>query len=94
MVDRNQETVELIFYENGKPKWVYEVISPCRTLSKKLAEVGCKLFVVAVGGAPTTNSVSFRGDSIKQWSKMINPMGAGAIMTNKPLALKKYVDSL
>ena len=63
-------------------------------LSKKLAEVGCKLFVVAVGGAPTTNSVSFRGDSIKQWSKMINPMGAGAIMTNKPLALKKYVDSL
>jgi glycerophosphoryl diester phosphodiesterase len=63
-------------------------------LSKKLAEVGCKLFVVAVGGAPTTNSVSFRGDSIKQWSKMINPMSAGAIMTNKPLALKKYVDSL
>ena len=64
------------------------------TLSKKLAEVGCKLFVVAVGGAPTTNSVSFRGDNVKQWSKMINPMGAGAIMTNKPLALKKYVDSL
>jgi len=64
------------------------------TLSKKLAEVGCKLFVVAVGGAPTTNSVSFRGDNVKQWAKMINPMGAGAIMTNKPLALKKYVDTL
>lgn len=36
MVDRNQETDELIFYENEKPKWVYEVISPCRTLLKKL----------------------------------------------------------
>ena len=36
MVDRNQETDELIFYENGKPRWVYEVISPCRTLSKKI----------------------------------------------------------
>ena len=64
------------------------------TLSKKLLEVGCRLFVVAVGGAPTTNSVSFRGDNAKQWAKMINPMGATAIMTNKPLALKQYVNGL
>ena len=64
------------------------------TLAKKLAEVGCRLFVVAVGGAPTTNSRSYRGDSIKQWTKMINPMGAGAIMTNKPLALKQYIKTL
>jgi len=64
------------------------------TLSKKLLEVGCGLFVVAVGGAPTTNSVSFRGDNVKQWAKMVNPMGASAIMTNKPLALKQYVNGL
>ena len=35
-VARNAETNELIFYENGKPIWVYEVKSPCGTLSKKL----------------------------------------------------------
>ena len=64
------------------------------SLSKKLADVGCKLFVVAVPGGPNTRPNSFGGDSIKQWSKMINPMGAGGIMTNKPLALKKYVDDL
>jgi hypothetical protein len=64
------------------------------TLSKKLSEVGCRLFVVAVGGAPTTNAKSFRGDNQKQWAKMINPMEAGSIMTNKPIALKKYIDGL
>jgi len=64
------------------------------TLSKKLSEIDCRLFVVAVGGSSTTNGVSFRGDSVKQWAKMINPMGAGAIMTNKPLALKEYIDGL
>jgi hypothetical protein len=61
-------------------------------LAKKLSQVGCRLFVVAVGGAQTTNAVSFRGDNQKQWGKMINPMGAGAIMTNKPLALKNYIN--
>jgi hypothetical protein len=35
-VARDEETNELIFYENGKPKWFYEVKSPCGTLSKKL----------------------------------------------------------
>lgn len=64
------------------------------TLAKKLKEIGCRLFVVAVPGAKTTNSPSFRGDSQKQWSKMIEPMGAGAIMTNKPLALKQYLISI
>ena len=64
------------------------------TLSKKLLEIGCRLFVVAVGGAKTTNGVSFRGDSVKQWAKIISPMGAGAIMTNKPIALKKYINSI
>lgn len=62
-------------------------------LAKKLSQVGCRLFVVAVGGAQTTNAVSFRGDNQKQWEKMINPMGAGAIMTNKPLALKNYINN-
>ena len=64
------------------------------TLAKRLNEIGCKLFIVAVPGAPTTNAPSFRGDNQKQWAKMINPMGAGAIMTNRPLALKKYIDTL
>lgn len=61
------------------------------TLSKELQKIGCKLFVVAVAGAITTNGKSFRGDSPQQWVKMVNPMAAKAIMTNKPMALKKFL---
>jgi hypothetical protein len=61
------------------------------TLSKELQKIGCNLFVVAVAGASTTNGKSFRGDSPKQWEKMIKPMGAKAIMTNKPIALKNFL---
>ena len=61
------------------------------TLSKELEKIGCNLFVVAVAGASTTNGKSFRGDSATQWGKMIKPMGAKAIMTNKPLALKNFI---
>jgi hypothetical protein len=61
------------------------------TLAKKLDAIGCKLLVVAVGGSSTTNGRSFRGDSKAQWSKMVAPMGAGAIMTNHPIALKNYL---
>jgi hypothetical protein len=61
------------------------------TLSKELQKIGCKLFVVAVAGAITTNGKSFRGDSPQQWAKMVNPMGAKAIMTNKPMALKGFL---
>lgn len=64
------------------------------TFAKKLSEINCKLLIIAVGGTNLTNGKSFRGDSKAQWSKMINPMGAGAIMTNKPLALKNYIDSI
>lgn len=64
------------------------------TLSKKLEQVGCKLFIVAVGGVETTNSPSYRGDNQKQWAKMISPTGAKGIMTNRPLGLKKYISSL
>jgi hypothetical protein len=35
-VARDAETNKLIFYENGKPQWFYEVNSPCGNLSKKL----------------------------------------------------------
>lgn len=62
------------------------------TLSDKLNKIGCKLLVVAVGGSNDTNGKSFRGDSPTQWSKMINPMKAGAIMTNHALALKNYIN--
>ena len=62
------------------------------TLSDKLSKIGCKLLVVAVGGSSDTNGKSFRGDSPTQWAKMINPMKAGAIMTNRPLALKNYIN--
>ena len=61
------------------------------TLSKELQKVGCNLFVVAVAGASTTNGKSFRGDTPQQWAKMINPMGAKGIMTNKPIALKNFI---
>lgn len=61
------------------------------TLSRKLAKIGCQLLVVAVGGAQTTNGVSFRGDSKNQWSKMVNPMGAGVIMTNSPTRLQTFL---
>ena len=64
------------------------------TLSKKLADIDCKLLIVAVRGSDKTNAISFRGDKIERWSKMINPMKAGVIMTNYPLALKKYIDNL
>jgi hypothetical protein len=47
-----------------------------------------------VRGSDKTNAYSFRGDKIERWSKMINPMKAGVIMTNYPLALKKYIDNL
>ena len=62
------------------------------TLSDKLNKIGCKLLVVAVGGSSDTNGKSFRGDSATQWAKMINPMKAGAIMTNRPLTLKNYIN--
>jgi len=62
------------------------------TLSDKLNKIGCKLLVVAVGGSSDTNGKSFRGDSSTQWAKMINPMKARAIMTNRPLALKNYIN--
>ena len=61
------------------------------TLSKELEKIGCNLFVVAVAGAPTTNGKSFRGDTPQQWAKMINPMRAKGIMTNKPIALKNFI---
>ena len=64
------------------------------TLSKKLADINCRLLVVAVTGSNLTSPKSFRGDKIERWSKMINPMKAGVIMTNYPLALKKYIDNL
>ena len=64
------------------------------TLSKKLADINCRLLIVAVIGSEKTNAKSFRGDKIEKWSKMINPMKAGVIMTNFPLALKKYIDNL
>jgi hypothetical protein len=62
------------------------------TLSDKLNKIGCKLLIVAVGGSNDTNGKSFRGDSPAQWAKMINPMKAGAIMTNRALALKNYIN--
>jgi hypothetical protein len=62
------------------------------TLSKKLKNIGCRLLVVAVGGSQSTNGASFRGDNEKAWAKMINPMNAGAIMTNYPLKLKSYIN--
>jgi hypothetical protein len=64
------------------------------TLAKKLDAIGCKLLVVAVGGSSTTNGRSFRGDSKTQWSKMVAPMGAGAIMTNRPIQLKNYLATI
>jgi hypothetical protein len=64
------------------------------TLSKKLDAVGCKLLIIAVGGSSLTNGRSFRGDSKTQWSKMVAPMGAGAIMTNHPIALKNYLKQI
>lgn len=64
------------------------------TLSKELSKINCKLLVVAVGGSQLTNGKSFRGDSKNEWSKMINPMKAGAIMTNYPLKLKSYLKSI
>lgn len=64
------------------------------TLSDKLNKIGCKLLVVAVGGSNDTNGKSFRGDSSTQWAKMISPMKAGAIMTNRPLQLKNYINQV
>ena len=64
------------------------------TLSDKLNKIGCRLLVVAVGGSNDTNGKSFRGDSPTQWAKMISPMKAGAIMTNRALALKNYINQV
>ena len=64
------------------------------TLSDRLEKIGCKLLVVAVGGSSDTNGKSFRGDSQAQWSKMINPMKAGAIMTNKPKQLQNFINQV
>jgi Glycerophosphoryl diester phosphodiesterase family len=64
------------------------------TLSNKLKKIGCRLLVVAVGGSTYTNGSSFRGDSQKQWAKMIDPMGAGAIMTNYPIKLKDFIKTI
>ena len=64
------------------------------TLSKKLADIDCRLLVVAVKGSNKTNPKSFCCDKKELWAKMINPMKAGVIMTNKPLALKEYIDNL
>lgn len=64
------------------------------TLSDRLSKIGCRLLVVAVGGTQDTNGKSFRGDSQTQWAKMINPMKAGAIMTNRVLALKNYINQI
>jgi hypothetical protein len=63
------------------------------TLARKLSKIGCQLLVVAVGGTKDTNGASFRGDSKNQWSKMVNPMGAGVIMTNSPIKLKTFLQS-
>jgi len=63
------------------------------TLSSKLEKIGCRLLVVAVGGAKITNGVSFRGDGEAQWRKMVNPMKAGVIMTNSPIKLKNFLKS-
>jgi hypothetical protein len=60
------------------------------TLSKKLEAIGCKLLVVAVGPFNKLGA-SFRGDTQNQWSKMVNPMGAGVIMTNFPTSLKNFL---
>ena len=64
------------------------------TLSDKLKKIGCRLLVVAVGGSSSTNGASFRGDSQKQWAKMVSPMNAGAIMTNFPIKLKDYLKTV
>lgn len=64
------------------------------TLSDKLEKIGCKLLVVAVGGSSDTNGKSFRGDSQAQWAKMISPMKAGAIMTNRSLQLKNFINQV
>lgn len=64
------------------------------TLASKLKKIGCRLLVVAVTGSKYTNGNSFRGDTKTQWAKMVDPMGAGAIMTNYPLKLKNYIKTL
>jgi hypothetical protein len=64
------------------------------TLAKELAKINCKLLIIAVGGSQNTNGRSFRGDSRNQWAKMINPMKAGAIMSNRPLALKNFINEV
>ena len=61
------------------------------TLAKKLAENDCRLLIIAVGGSQKTNGVSFRGDNKTQWAKMVNPMKAGAIMTNYPMKLQEFL---
>lgn len=64
------------------------------TLASKLKKIGCKLLVVAVGGTTYTNGASFRGDNESKWAKMVNPMGAGVIMTNYPIKLKNYLSTI
>ena len=61
------------------------------TLARRLSETGCQLLVVAIGGTKNTNAPSYRGDSEAQWAKMLDPMGATVIMTNRPLALKQFM---
>lgn len=64
------------------------------SLATKLKKIGCRLLVVAVTGSKYTNGSSFRGDTTTQWSKMIDPMGAGAIMTNYPIKLRNFIKTI
>lgn len=66
------------------------------TLAKKCSEVGCGLLGVAVSGVETTNpnyyNMSNWGDKKIAWEKYFNQMDCEVVMTNYPLAMKKYLE--
>lgn len=67
------------------------------TLAKKLKQIGCSLLGVAITGIKTTNPNIYNsswGDKTSAWNKYFNEIGCDVVMTDKPIAMKKYISSL
>jgi hypothetical protein len=65
------------------------------TLAKKLNEIGCSLFGVAITGVTTTNPNYYDkswGDKETAWKKYFDQIGCNVLMTDKPIAMRKFLD--
>lgn len=67
-------------------------------LAEKLKEVGCSILGIAVTGVETTNPNYYDknnwGDKLIAWKKYFENINCTSVMTDKPIAMKQYLDTL